>query len=523
MNGFAPNSQSDVQPNTLGYEGSFGFSAIFWAMVCLTGVGAGIAAGLLMVLLHAGQHWAWSYSSGTFLEGVSNGTAARRVGVLLMAGVLVGVYRAVRYQEKGGHSGQVPSAIWFEAGEMPFWHTMIKAAVSILAVAFGAAMGRESAPKQAGAAIGNVMAKWAKLTPPQRRFLVACGAGAGVGAVYNVPIGGALFALEVLLGQLSLPLVLPALATSLIAVATSWLLLPNEPTYSFPFYPFATSVLPGAAILGVLAGFVSVLFVKAIAWADACKPKGAWTLMAPILVLGTLGLASIAYPQLLGNGKNDVQLAFLDQMSLPLLTVLFLPRAIATVACLAAGTPSGVFTPTITVGALLGGIFGNLWNHFLPGEATAAYAIFGAGAVLAASTKGPVSALLLMFELTNHVLDIVIPLMLSVAIATLIARHYDIRSIYSARVHLGRAAAAEMKLPQVISAATRYGEVLKRLLPFAEKGLPVYVVDQNGALAGEICGERAARAESFAAPLETACAADLTTPTKADINKITNS
>ncbi|HEX4120137.1 MAG TPA: chloride channel protein [Verrucomicrobiae bacterium] len=509
------NDPADPQPNTFGYEGSPGFSPAFWAMVVVTGAGARLGGGLLMKLLRAAQHLAWSYQSGDFLTAVSKTTMQRRVGVLLFAGVMVAVSRRVFRRLTGGHGGELSAAIWFRSGDIPFFHTVGRSVVSILTVAFGAAVGREAAPKQFGGALASALAKWVKLSSSQRRLLVACGAGAGIAAVYNVPLGGAIFALEVLLGELSLSLVLPALATSLIAVAVSWIFLPNQPTYFFPIYPFSWIALAGAAILGLLAGLVSIFYIKAISWADERTPKGKWIYITPIVVFAILGVAAIAYPQLLGNGKNVVQLAFLDQLSLPLLAILVVPRTLATVACLAGGTPGGLFTPTMTVGALVGGLWGHLWNQILPGEPAAAYAIFGAGAVLAATTKGPLSSLVFIFELTDHVTALAVPLILAIAVATLVARHFDPRSIYSVRIHTGKAAAREMQHEQVISAAAPYAEVLKRLLPLTGRNLPLYVVDEDGELVGEITADRAANAEAFARPLEAASADDLATPVKA--------
>ncbi|HEX3719491.1 MAG TPA: chloride channel protein [Verrucomicrobiae bacterium] len=510
-----PNPQTEAQPNIFGYEGSPGFSPTFWGLVVLTGVGAGLGGGLLMELLRSTLHLAWSYNSGDFLTAASKSTSEHRIAVLLVASLVVAAARHVFQRLTGGHGGEIASAIWFRSGDMPFFHTIGRAIVSIVVVALGEAVGREAAPKQVGGAVASGLAKRAKLSSPQRRLLVACGAGAGMAAVYNVPLGGAIFALEVLLGELSLSLVLPALATSLIAVAVSWIFLPNQPTYSFPVYPFSWIALAGTIVLGSLAGLASVLYVKAISWADAVKPRGHWVAVTPVLVLTGLGIASIAYPQLLGNGKDVVELAFLDQLGLPLLAILVVPRALATIGCLASGAAGGLFTPTLTVGALIGGLFGHLWNQILPGEPAAAYAIFGAGAVLAASTKGPLSALVLVFELTDHVTALAVPLILTIAVATLLARHFDVRSVYSARIHLGKAAAREMKHEQVISAAAHYAEVLKRLLALSHKNAPLYVVDEDGKLVGEITAARAAHAEKFARPLEAASADDLATLAKA--------
>ena len=215
-----------------------------------------------------------------------------------------------------GNSIDITEAIWFSAGRLPALRTLGSAVLSVVVVGMGASLGREGAPKQAGAVIANVLSDRAGLSDEQRRLLVACGAGAGMAAAYGVPLGGALFALEVLRGVLALRLVLPALLTSLIATAVSWLVLPDAPTYVIPALRQFAVDLALALLVGPIAGLVSVGYVRAVAWADRNRPKGWRRLVAPVLALGLLGLVSIPFPQLLGNGKDIAQLAFTDQMPL---------------------------------------------------------------------------------------------------------------------------------------------------------------------------------------------------------------
>jgi len=119
-----------------------------------------------------------------------------------------------------------------------------------LFVGMGASLGREGAPKQVGAVIANALSDTAKLSNEQRRLLVACGAGAGLAAAYGMPLGGALFAIEVLRGILALRLVLPALLTSLIATLVSWTVLPDAPTYFIPSFQSSASVICWAMLAG---------------------------------------------------------------------------------------------------------------------------------------------------------------------------------------------------------------------------------------------------------------------------------
>lgn len=133
----------------------------------------------------------------------------------------------------------------------------------------GASLGREGAAKQTGAAIASRLFQWEKLPPSQCRLLTACGAGAGIAAIYHVPLGGAIFTLEVLLGELAMPLVLPALVASLLATGVALLLVPVEPAFHVPDYFLTPQHVAWAVIAGPLLGLTSVAYVRLIAWADA--------------------------------------------------------------------------------------------------------------------------------------------------------------------------------------------------------------------------------------------------------------
>ena len=166
----------------------------------------------------------------------------------------------------------------------------------IVIVGMGASLGREGAPQLTGAAVATVFSEWAKLPVWQRRLLVASGAGAGMAAVYNVPLGGALFAVEVLLGTLSLPVVLPAVAMSAIATVVAWVAVPNRPTYLVPVFGVTAAQIVWALIIGPLAGLVAVGWVRAIAAVNALKPRQWGRALAPVVIFTVLGVVSITYP-----------------------------------------------------------------------------------------------------------------------------------------------------------------------------------------------------------------------------------
>jgi chloride channel protein, CIC family len=404
----------------------------FWAAVLLTGVGAGIAAALLTTLLFAVQHRAWP--APHLLDAAAQAGPWRHVLILLGAGALTGAGQILLRRLASGNSIDITEAIQHFAGRLPALRTLGSAVLSVVVVGMGASLGREGAPKQAGAVIANALADRTMLSDEQRRLLVACGAGAGMAAAYGVPLGGALFAVEVLRGVLALRLILPALLSSAAAAGVAWALaLPNEPTYAIPSFALSASVICFALVAGPILGVVSVGFVRLIEWADRHKPTGLRRLFAPIGALGVLGALSIPFPQLLGNGKDIAELAFTGQVAPVSLLMLAVLRPLAAALCLGSGVPGGLFTPSLASGALLGGVLGTAWLWLWPGVPAGLFAIVGAAALLAATTRGPVSSVILIMELTGRDRSFILPTVLAVVTATVVARTLDARSIYDAR------------------------------------------------------------------------------------------
>lgn len=409
-------------------------AAGFWFAVVLTGVGTGLAAAALTKLLELVQRTIWSGAGVDLLDAASRAPPWQHLAVLFAAGIVVVIGQLLLVRLSTSNGIDISAAIWFYAGRLPAIRTLGSAVLSVLVVGMGASLGREGAPKQSGAVIANFMSDRVQLSDDERRLLVACGAGAGLGAAYGVPVGGALFALEVLRGKLALRFVLPALVTSLVASGVSWIFLPNAPTYSIPPYPSSPSSILWALLAGPIAGLVSVLYVRSVAWADHLRPAKWVRFVAPVLALGLLGAISIHFPQLLGNGRDVAQLAFIGQVDPMIMLALLLLKPAAILLCLGSGVPGGLFTPSLAIGAMLGGVLGYLWSMLWPGVPPGLFAVLGAGAVLAATTQGPISTVILIMELTGHARDFVVPVLLVVALATLVARTIEPRSIYDARL-----------------------------------------------------------------------------------------
>jgi H+/Cl- antiporter ClcA len=445
------------QPNVTGRGIVAGYSARFWSLVVVLGVFTGIAASALMALLTLSEHLAFGYSKGTYLEGIMSASDQRRVVALLLAAVIVGVGSILlrRWVTSGGT--EVSDALWLRDARMALLPSFARGALSVITVGMGVSLGREAAPQLAGASIASRLADWAKLPLWQRRLLVASGAGAGFAAVYNVPLGGAMFAIEVLLGTVALPLVLPALAVSVIATSIGWITLGSQREYRSLPYAVHPAQIVWALLAGPVIGVAAVLWVRLIERVNTRRPQGWGRFVAPVVAFGTLGLLSIHYPQLLGNGKSIVQLSLLGGLSLGLLAVLLILKPLATAACLGSGAPGGLFTPTLTVGVLLAGVLAGLWSHVWPHTVPASYTLIGGGAFLAAAMQGPISGVVLVVELTRHFDLLMVPTLIAVTEATVIARRLGAPSIYSARLAVtpGRGEAPEEAMIEVLDATAQ--------------------------------------------------------------------
>ena len=423
------------QPNVTN-DGDAALTPRFWLMVGLTAVATGLFGDLMMWILFNVEHLAFNYHSGSFEAAVTHANALRRVLPLVIAGAFGGVAWYVLRRYTKGERSEVDEVIWAGDGKLSFRRSLGSAVISEVVIGMGASIGRENAPKLMGGASASVLAGWSKLTTPQRRLLVACGGGAGFAAVYNVPLAGALFTAEVLIGSLSLPVVVPALACSGIATATAWLYLPRHATYlDIPAYTVKANLMVWAVIVGPLIGVFAAGYIRLIAWISHHRITGRKAIAAPLVAFTILGLIGIKYPQLFGNGKDMAHDAFLGSGTIALFAALFILKPIVTSLCLGSGAAGGLFTPVLSTGAACGACAGLAWTHLWPGSPVGAYAMVGAAAMIGAGIQAPLAALALVLELTHSDFAIMVPMVIATVLATAVTRHIDGYSIYSARLN----------------------------------------------------------------------------------------
>jgi H+/Cl- antiporter ClcA len=383
------------------------------------GIASGIGGMALGQLLHFIQHLAYGYdlhsvvSHESFVEGVSAASPVRRLAALCACATVVGIGWWALYRF-GRPLVSIGKAVTDNGPRMPLLSTICHDLFQIITVALGSPLGKEVAPRELGAVPATTVSDRAGLDAEKRRIMIACGAGAGLAAVYNVPLGGTLFTLEVLVGTFGLSALIPALATSVIAAMVAWIGLGNVTQYSVPHFVASPSLIVWSAVSGPVFGFSAYWFVRAAGAVRARAPRDWRLLVWSALVFPAIGLLAIPFPQLLGNGKWLAQAGFDSDLGVALAATLFMLKLLVTLGALRAGAAGGLLTPGLALGGLLGCVLGGLWNHAWPSVPFGAFAIVGSAAFLASSMKMPLTAIVLTLELTRVGHDFLFPIALAV-------------------------------------------------------------------------------------------------------------
>ena len=413
----------------------------FWLALILTGLATGLmGAGLMALLFHVEDA---AFGGGNYQSAVIAASGARRVTSLVIAGAFGGVAWYLLRRFTRGERTEIDDVIWTNSGELSFRRALGSGVISEVVIGLGASIGREAAPKTMGGVFGGLFARYGGLDRAQQRLLIACGGGAGLAAVYNVPLGGAFFTAEILLGTVSLATMLPALGCAWIATLTAWIYLPDSATYTnVPEYHITASLLVFSLLAGPVIGVLSAGYVRLIGWVSTYQVRGVWSVPAVFAALAALGLIGLAYPQLFGNGKDMAHDAFLGHGTVGLLLALAVLKPLVTSLCLSSGATGGLFTPVMSTGAVLGAGSGLLWSQAWHGTPTGAFATVGAAAMIGASMQAPITALALALELTHSGFGLMVPMMAATVLATLAVRVIDGYSIYTARLPAAESRAA---------------------------------------------------------------------------------
>lgn len=454
-------------------------------------------------LIHLAQRLFFA-DAETTLAGFAAVPAWQRLLVPSLGGLAVGIF-VTRFAPEVRGSGipQVMEAVARHGGAIRPRVALAKAAAVALTLGSGGSAGREGPIVHIGSAIGSAIGQFLQVSARRVRTFVACGSAAGIAATFNAPIAGALFAMEVVLRDLGVVNLSPVVISSVVAVVISRHHLGDFPAFEVPAYELESSrELVLYAMLGVLAALVAVIFMRTLGRVTDLferLPVAEWA--RPGLGGFGVGLVALAFPSILGVGYPTINAALRGEMMGAFLLLLLAAKILATSFTVGSGAAGGIFAPSLFLGSALGASFGHLVHGLFPTWTAThgAYALVAMGALVSATTHAPITAILIIFELTNDY-QIIPPLMLACVVSVLLSRLWHRESIYTAQlvrrgVHLEQGADPNLLRGIVVQdamlqdppkAPPRWplSQILSHLEASPHPELPV--VDDKGTLLGSI-------------------------------------
>jgi len=340
-------------------------------------------------------------------------------------------------EAKGHGVPEVMEAVAMRSGIIRKRVVIVKSLASAICMGSGGSVGREGPIVQIGSAIGSAFGQILRVSGNRMRNLVGCGAAAGIAATFNAPIAGAIFALEVILGEFEMGTFGPIVIASVMATVVSRAFLGNYPAFTIPEYQLVSVwEIPAYLVMGFLGGVVALLFTKSLykaedLWDDLKVPE----YVKPALGGFAIGGLSLFFPQILGVGYESITTALLGQLSWLLLLTLVFVKIAATSLTIGSGGSGGIFAPSLFIGAMMGGIYGHVVHYLFPSvtASSGAYSLVGMGAIVAGTTHAPITSILILFELTDDY-RIILPLMMTCSLSALTASQLKRESIYTMKL-----------------------------------------------------------------------------------------
>jgi len=415
--------------------------------------------------------------------------------------------------EARGHGvPEVMLAVAERGGRIRPQVAVIKSLASALCIGSGGSVGREGPIVQIGSALGSTLGQVTRVPESRLRILVACGAAGGISATFNAPIAGVFFGLELILRDFEAESFGVVVLSSFVADIIGRAAFGSHPFLALPAFQLRSPVeYPLYAVLGVLAALVGVAFIRVLYgmedFADRIWRGPEW--LRPAAGGALLGLVLLCLPELYGVGYPPLEHAVRGDYVVGLLLALLAGKVIATSLTIAIGGSGGVFAPSLFMGAMLGSAYGDGVHHLFPGftGSVGAYGIVGMGAVFAGAARAPITAVIIIFELTGDY-RIILPLMFAIALAAGVSKLFCRETIYTLKLRrrgidimrgrganlmqLLRVAEAMQALPAALEAETPLNELIARLTDAPTDGLPV--VDPDGTYCGTVTSQQVEQA-----------------------------
>lgn len=388
------------------------------------GLLAGLAAAFLSKVLDLTETFFLNFREDRFHPVATMTPSLHRLLAVLCGGIIAAVIWYLM-QRRASHPASVSKAV--NGTPMPFWRTMIDVTTQVFYVGTGGSIGRELAPREAGAMLAQHWQKWVGHHPnlqirgDDRRLLVAAAAGAGFAGVYIAPLTGTMFCVELLYRKISGKAIAVAFTMSSIATLVGATVKGWSPYYEVAGKSFSLKLLPVALVLAPLLGWLGALFRRGVSFASgrrATTSKVLWQL--PLVALLT-GLVAGPLPQIMGNGRGVAQLAMntrmVNESVIILLVVAPILKALVTLLTIRGGAYGGVLTPSISIGACLGALAGIIYGQLVPGVDLAQCAVIGAVGFLTASQQAPLMATFMLVEVCHLNYSAFLPLAICAGIS----------------------------------------------------------------------------------------------------------
>lgn len=399
----------------------------------LIGVLAGLGNWLFRYLIGFFQELFYGTDSELILSALEHTPFYKILLIPAIGGLIVGAMGLLFKFAKGHGVPDVIKAIALNRSISPMV-AVVKTFSSAITLGSGGSAGREGPIVQIGAAIGSGVGKLFSFSSSRMRAAIACGGAGGLAATFNAPIGGAMFAAEVLLGEFGIKTFSPIIISSVVATAVSRGLLGNHVTFHAPTYVLASPIeLIFYLILGLICAVIGVFFTRMFYFSEEKVEKlkvPVW--MKPAVGGLLLGMLALVSRDVMGVGYDTIlEILHGHKTGLVLLALIFL-KMIATVCTLGFGGSGGLFVPALFIGAATGGFFGSIIHTLFPAitASSGAYGLVAMSAMLAATMRAPLTAILIIFEITQSY-EIILPLMLAAIIANVAANWMEKDSIFT--------------------------------------------------------------------------------------------
>lgn len=347
-------------------------------------------------------------------------------------GLLLAILRRTFPDTKGHGVPEVMESIALKNGFIRLRVFLLKIVAPAISIGSGGSVGVEGPIAATGSAGGSAVGQFFGVKKDKMRILVGCGAAAGISAIFHAPIAGVMFALEVILGDFAVSTFSPVIIASVIGTITSESLLGKGYIFTVPSYEIDSAFeLANYLVLGVITGAVAAAFVKIL-----LKTEDLWEkipinpFFKPVLGGFVVGVIGLFLPQLMGGGYTTIGHILSNDLGPVLLGFLFIFKYVATTTTLSSGGSGGIMAPSLFLGAVVGGLFGQFLHFLIPSINPTGYALVGMGAVLGGTTHASLSAILIIFEMTGDY-KIILPLMFTVIVATLVSKALAGNSVYT--------------------------------------------------------------------------------------------